>query len=146
ALGDRLLLTSALMFGGLLIVVDSTKTPLYAIAVLPTICLALSGCWSRIVAWGLARGYAARIAVALLSLALLVLLANDSLAAWQVDFAESGEVTPYLALGERIDTALVPEAAVLGPERWWWALHTHRYRSLRALWFQWDAMQRSGQQ
>jgi 4-amino-4-deoxy-L-arabinose transferase-like glycosyltransferase len=144
AVGDRLLLTSALLFGGLLLVVDSTKTPLYAIALLPTICLALSGAWSHVVPWGLTRGYTARIAAAILSLAIVVPLASESLAAWQLDFAESGEVSSYLGTGKQIDAAIAPEAAILGPERWWWALHTHPYRSLRAVWFRWTAAEASG--
>lgn len=146
AVGDRLLLSSALMFGGLLILFDATKTPLYAIAVLPTICLAVSGCWSEIVSRVRVRGTTAKLAVAIVSLAVLVPLAIDSLAAWQLDFAEASEVSPYLAVGEQIDAALMPGAIVLGPERWWWALHAHAYRSLRAIWFRWAAMQHGGQQ
>ena len=30
-----------------------------------------------------------------------------------------------------------PVARVFGPERWWWALHTHPYLSLRSVWWQW---------
>jgi hypothetical protein len=33
----------------------------------------------------------------------------------------------------------VPVAYVLGPERWWWVLHTHPYLSLRGVWWQWSS-------
>jgi hypothetical protein len=144
--GDRLLVTSAVMFGGLLIVLDSTKTPLYAIAILPMLCLALSGFSAHVAAWATSRGSVPKVMAVLVSLAILAPLANDSIAAWQLDFAESGEVSAYLEVGQRIDAALAPGATVLGPERWWWALHTHPYRSLRAQWFRWTAQQTAGEQ
>ena len=138
--GDRLLVTGAVMLGGLLLVLDSTKTPLYAIALLPTLCLALSG----LVASATSGRTAARLAVTVLGLAVLAPLVGESIAAWQLDFKESGEVSAYLDVGQRIDAALDSDATVLGPERWWWPLHTHSYRSLRAEWFRWAAVQSSG--
>jgi hypothetical protein len=38
-----------------------------------------------------------------------------------------------------MEDVLAPGAKILGPERWWWALHGHSYISLRNLWFQWSA-------
>jgi hypothetical protein len=74
----------------------------------------------------------------------LAALASEGLSAFGVDRAESRLVTPYLSAGAQIDSALPSVGVVLGPERWWWALHDHPYISLRSLWFQWVASDRLG--
>ena len=68
----------------------------------------------------------------------------EGLAAYQADFAEATQVTPYLALGQQIESAVGPSGSVIGPERWWWPLRDHHYLSLRSLWFQWTAAANSG--
>ena len=106
--GDRLLVTSAAMFGGLLVVLDSTKTPLYAIAICR---YCASRCPASQPPWwsgSTSRGSMPKIAAVLVGLAILAPLANESIAAWQLDFAESGEVSAYLEVGRRIDAALAP--------------------------------------
>jgi hypothetical protein len=66
--------------------------------------------------------------------------------AYQFDALEATRVSPCLDLGRRLDAALPAGAAVLGPERWWWALHQHRYVSARSMWFQWVSIAANGQQ
>jgi hypothetical protein len=136
--GDRLLLLSLASCAGLLLLVDQTKTPLYALVLIPPICLALGAGWSDLLRWLWQRGrpWLAVVTTAL-SAALLIAIVADGLRAYGVDRTESAQVTPYLRVGSQLDAALPSEGVVLGPERWWWALHSHPYISLRSLWFQW---------
>jgi hypothetical protein len=120
----------------LLAVADSTKTPLYAILLVPPMCVALPAAWSAL------RGRL-RLWWWLATLLLLVPIMNDGLAAYAVDRAEAAQVTPYADVGQRIENALPPDGVVLGPERWWWPMHERPYISLRSLWFQWTS--RNGQ-
>jgi hypothetical protein len=126
-----LLWSSLIIFAGLLLLLDQTKTPLYAIIVVPSICLAIAGAMTA--AWR--RRGAAR--VVLVALGLVV--ARDGVAAYQVYLAQAAQVSQYLGVGAQLQAALSPGAPVLGPERWWWALHDHPYASLRSIWWQWWA-------
>ena len=63
---------------------------------------------------------------------------------YQLTFDQSAAAGRYLDVGEEIERSLRPGARVLGPERWWWALHDHPYLSLRNLWFQWTASAATG--
>jgi 4-amino-4-deoxy-L-arabinose transferase-like glycosyltransferase len=139
AIGDRLLLVSLLTLSASLLLLDQTKTALYAILLLPSICLALAASARGALDWARCRGYWARLAVSSLTASVLLGLGLDGLAAYQVDRTEAAQVSPYLAVGEQIEAALAPGARLLGPERWWWALHRHPYVSLRSTWFQWSA-------
>ena len=143
AAGDRLLLVSLGTFALLLALLDQTKVPLYAILLLPSICLALAAFWTGVLAWAL-RGRLLRLAIGAAAAAALVAVGLEGLAAYQADFAEATQVTPYLALGQQIESAVAPDASVLGPERWWWPLHDHQYLSLRSIWFQWAAAASKG--
>ena len=56
ATGDRILLSSLLMFAALLALLDQTKTPLYASILLPSLCMAMAALWMAALRWVLARG------------------------------------------------------------------------------------------
>jgi 4-amino-4-deoxy-L-arabinose transferase-like glycosyltransferase len=131
--GDRLLLGSLVTFGGLLLLVDQTKAALYAILLLPPICIALAAGWVALL-----RLRRVRLPVAALTLGVLLILAWEGSRAYQVDFEQAERVSSYLGIGQQINAGLVPRAPVLGPERWWWALHDHPYLSLRSIWWQWS--------
>jgi 4-amino-4-deoxy-L-arabinose transferase-like glycosyltransferase len=136
-IGDRVVWSSLVVFAGLLLLLDHTKSALYAIALLPPICLALSRLLTGTVEslW-LQRpwlGLAAGVAVA----ALLVLVMRDGHAAYRLTLDQAQQVRPYASVGEQIDQVLPSGARVLGPERWWWAVHSHPYLSLRSVWWQW---------
>jgi hypothetical protein len=138
--GDRLLLLCLASSAGLLLVVDQTKTPLYAIVLVPPACILIAACWSDLLRWlwQQRRPWLAVLASAA-TLALLLGVISDGLRAYSVDRAESAQVTPYASVGRQIEAALPTDGVVLGPERWWWALHSHPYVSLRSLWFQWQS-------
>jgi hypothetical protein len=138
--GDRLLLLSLASSAGLLLVVDQTKTPLYAIVLVPPVCLLLGAGGSDLLRWPWqgSRPWLGSLVTAA-SVALLVALTSDGLRAYSVDRAESAQVTPYASIGRQIEAALPADGVVLGPERWWWALHARSYVSLRSLWFQWQS-------
>jgi 4-amino-4-deoxy-L-arabinose transferase-like glycosyltransferase len=148
ATGDRLLLAGLVAFAGLLLLLDQTKTPVYAILLLPSVCVALAVASVRSAVWVLRHVPAAwgRVSIVGLVAAIGACVALESAHAYQVDWVEASSVTPYAPLGMQIDAAIPPGAAVLGPERWWWALHDHhRYVSLRSIWFQWVAASAAGQ-
>ena len=134
--GDRLLGLSLLCSFALLSVVDATKTPLYAILLVPGVCLMLAASWSALldVFWRF------RVWWLIGSLVLLAPVVSDGLQAYRLDRAESKQVSAYAQVGQRIEAALVGDGVVLGPERWWWAVHDRQYISLRSLWFQWTSL------
>ena len=43
----------------------------------------------------------------------------------------------YLGVGRHMNAALAPGAAVLGADRWWWALSDHPYFSIHVPFLQW---------
>lgn len=122
SLPDRLVWTSLLTFAGGLLVLDHGKSSVYAIVLLPSICLALSRLVSAFVPLGVL---------------VLVLVCFEGLGAYQLTLQQAQQVTPYARVGQQIEAALVPGAHVFGPERWWWAVHEHPYLSLRSVWWQW---------
>jgi 4-amino-4-deoxy-L-arabinose transferase-like glycosyltransferase len=133
--GDRLLLGSLVTFGGLLLLVDQTKVALYAILLLPSVCMALAAGWVALLR--IAKRWV-RLPVSILSLGLVIVLGWEGVRAYQVDFEQAERVSAYRGIGQQIAAGLPPGAAVLGPERWWWALHEHPYLSLRSIWWQWS--------
>jgi 4-amino-4-deoxy-L-arabinose transferase-like glycosyltransferase len=147
AFGDRLLLCSVVCFGGLLWLLDETKTPLYALLLLPSICVCLSVGSVALTqsSWRHFRQFWVRTSIVSAIAIVCVGLVLESAHAFAVDWTQAGNVTPYLPLGEQIDTALSPGGVVLGPERWWWALHGHPYLSLRGIWFRWTVLERDGE-
>jgi 4-amino-4-deoxy-L-arabinose transferase-like glycosyltransferase len=147
ATGHTITWTSLVTFGLLLLVFDQTKTGLYAIVLWPSVCLAVSALLAGLLgwAWRQRRGRAWLQAPAYaLVLGLALAVGADSQRAYQLTLAEAALAGQYLGVGIEIDAALPPDGRVLGPERWWWALHQHPYLSLRGVWFQWTAMAASG--
>jgi hypothetical protein len=71
-------------------------------------------------------------------LGLGIIVATESLHAYQVYLQQASQVSQYLGVGLQLEDALLPDSSVLGPERWWWALHDHPYASLRSVWWQWS--------
>ena len=137
AIGDRLLWSSLVIFSGLLLLVDQTKTPLYAIILVPSVCLAVAVL--SLAVWNL-RSRRVNVVVPRVVLACLGLaIAKDGIAAYQAYLAQAAQVSQYLGVGVQLEQAIGRGEVILGPERWWWALHDHHYASLRSIWWQWSA-------
>ena len=137
---DRLLLLSTLVFALGLAIVDRTKAPLYAILLLPSVCVSLAAASVAGMSWAWrSRQPAARVASVAGALVIALAMVGEGFSAYRAEVTAADEVTPYLSYGQRIKAVIEPGVAVLGPERWWWALHDHPYTSLRSLWFQWAA-------
>jgi hypothetical protein len=146
ATGDRLLVFALACFGGLLWLLDQTKTELYAVALLPpvSICLSAGGVALVTWLWGRRRDLLTRGLISAGVAAVCGIAVMEGAHAYAVDWAQAASVTPYLPLGEQIDAALAQDAPLLGPERWWWALRAHPYVSLRSIWFEWTALKKTG--
>jgi hypothetical protein len=139
--GDRLLLLSLATFTAALTLLDQTKVPLYSILVWPSICLVVAAGVSALLVWARhsQRAVWLRFTPGVVAVLVLPGVGLEGVAAYRADWVEASQVTPYLAVAEQIEAAIPPGSPVLGPERWWWPLHDHRYVSLRSLWFQWSA-------
>jgi hypothetical protein len=144
--GDRLLLATFIVFGGLLLLLDGTKTPLYAVVLVPSICVAMAASAVAAVRWiasarrpGWLRWGGGGVA----ALVLLSILAEGARAI-QFDLMESTQVSDYRAMGRQLAATLDDDGLIFGPERWWLPLRNHPYQSLRSIWFQWTAAQREG--
>jgi hypothetical protein len=139
-LGDRIVWSSLVIFAGLLLLLDQTKVGLYTIALLPSVCLALASLLTGALGWARRRrDLSVRVASGAASLGLLLAVVVDGQRAHGLTLAQAEEVSEYAAVGQQIERALPPGGHVLGPERWWWAAHTHPYLSLRSTWWQWLA-------
>jgi 4-amino-4-deoxy-L-arabinose transferase-like glycosyltransferase len=140
--GDRILLTSLGVFAGLLVLLDQTKTPLYAIMLFPSLCLALAATLITALrwAWHSGRPIWLPLATSALGLGLAYSVGAEAMRAYDFSATQSAEAGLYLGVGAQIEQSLAPGARILGPERWWWALHDHPYVSLRNVWFQWTAV------
>jgi hypothetical protein len=144
ATGDRILLSSLLTFEGLLLLLDQTKTPLYAIILFPSVCMALAAGLTAALQTAWRHGWVPRASSVALAAALAFSIGSDAVSDYQLTFDQSAAAGRYLDVGGEIERSLRPGARVLGPERWWWALHDHPYLSLRNLWFQWTASAATG--
>jgi len=139
AIGDRIVWTSLLVFAGLLLLLDHGKSSVYAIALWPSICLALSRAITGSVAWVRATNplFSMRLLASALAVLLVLRVAVDGVTAYRLTLAQADAVSPYMVVGQQLDHAVDADARVLGPERWWWALRDRPYLSLRNVWWQW---------
>ncbi|MDQ6671700.1 MAG: hypothetical protein M3069_13310 [Chloroflexota bacterium] len=145
ATGDRIVLASVVVFAALLALLDQTKTPLYASILVPSLCLVMAAAWMGLLRWVRMPGQPvwASLASGTLSLVLGILIGLDAEHAYQLSLTQASQAGQYLDVGREIGSSLRPGARVLGPERWWWALHEHPYVSVRNLLFQWTAAAQS---
>jgi hypothetical protein len=143
-IGDRLLWLSLVTFAGMLALLEQTKAPLYGILLLPSVCMAVAALWTGALRWVSSEGgrVPIRLAGAGLLVALLAVIVLEGERAYRVDLAQSAVASHYLDVGRRIEAPMTPGAHVLGPERWWWALHDHPYLSIGSLLLQWQAAEK----
>jgi 4-amino-4-deoxy-L-arabinose transferase-like glycosyltransferase len=143
--GDRLLALSLVICAGLLALIEQTKAPLYAIVLLPAVYIAVALMCIDMIGWAWARRRSwIKAAAALISIGLIAIALFEGLHAYRIDQRQSTQVTPYLTIGQQIDSYLMPNARVIGAERWWWALRDHPYLSIGGLWAQWQIDQEAG--
>jgi hypothetical protein len=140
AIGDRIVASSLIVFAAGLLLLDHGKSSVYAIALVPSVCLALSRLCSGSIAWVWRTNplLSMRLLAAALGAMLLARACLDGVFAYQLTLAQADEVSAYGAVAQQLDRAISPAARVYGPERWWWALHTRPYLSLRSVWWQWS--------
>ncbi|MCA9972463.1 MAG: hypothetical protein KC425_19715 [Anaerolineales bacterium] len=136
--GDAVLLASLVVFGGGLALLEGTKAPLYAVILLPAVCILFARAG---VEW--LRGGRRQTAVGLLLAA--VVLAEGGLT-YAVNLRRAVQATPYAVAGQQLRAALPrdlpPETAVVAFERWWWALQPeHPVLIWYNLWEQWRVAQ-----
>jgi hypothetical protein len=137
--GDRVVWSSLILFAGLLLLLDHGKSSVYAIVLLPSICLAFSRLLTGVVAtlWRSSPHPLLGLFPCAAAAGLVVLVMLDGKAAYQRTLEQADHVSPYAEVGNQVAQAFAPGARVLGPERWWWAVHGHPYLSLRSVWWQW---------
>ncbi|HEY3230293.1 MAG TPA: hypothetical protein VGJ87_13810, partial [Roseiflexaceae bacterium] len=134
--GDHIVWSSLLVFAGLLLLLDHGKSSIYAIVLLPSICLCLARFSTSVLASAWPRLWL-RLPACLVGIWIMIAVSLDGIGAYQITLMQAKQVSPYAEVGQQIERALAPRARVLGPERWWWATHTHPYLSLRSVWWQW---------
>jgi hypothetical protein len=146
AIGDRTLFLSIAVLWGFLWLLDQTKAPLYAIILLPSLCILLAASWTTLLRWSFwpARPALARLLLSSAAAALLIVIVVESGRAHAVDLTQAAQVSSYMEVGQAIDSFLPPGARLLGAERWWWALRGHPYLSMYNVWAQWNVARQSG--
>jgi hypothetical protein len=135
-LGDRLLaLNLTLNLMGLALV-DATKAPLYALPLVPGVCMALALPMGRLVRWAWSRQAPVHRTAGLLALAVVGYFTWEGIQLYRDDLIAARVVPPYEEVGQTIAASIPSGAQVAGAERWQWALRTHPYLALNSLWLQ----------
>ena len=132
---DGTLLLTIVVPGLLLGVVDTTKAPIYALALLPSLCLLMAVSMVRLFQWtgkG-GRAFGGKVAVS----AIVVLASAEGAAAYWRDGQSARAVSNYTEVSQRIAMNLRPGALTAGAERWWLGLRPHPYIALNSLFARW---------
>jgi hypothetical protein len=117
---------------------------LYAVVLWPSICLLMGSFLAEAARWATNRHPLVRLSTIALIITVLGIVLLDGGRAYRVDLTESREASRYLDVGARIEEHLPERTVVLGPNRWWWALHNHDYVSLNNIWRQWQLASDAG--
>ena len=124
---------------------ETTKAPVYALALLPSICIVLAFGLASLLTWkapgraklpGLAR---------LAAVILLVIVVADAARAYKRDYRASLAVSSYQAVGDQMLSTLPAGASIIGPERWWWPFRAQPFRALNNILLQWELARDRGQ-
>jgi 4-amino-4-deoxy-L-arabinose transferase-like glycosyltransferase len=134
--GDRILFSSLVVFEVFLTLFDETKAALYALILLPSICMSFAAFSVAVIRWAVRAPpiLSVRFAVACIGIASLAMIILEGAHAYQINQQQVMSVSNYLDVGRKIALYLEPNATVLGTERWWWALREDHYLSLTTLW------------
>jgi 4-amino-4-deoxy-L-arabinose transferase-like glycosyltransferase len=138
ASGDRILWASLCVFEGLLALFDRSKAPVYAIVLLPALCIMLAASWSAGLRWVWKRPRLLRLTAVTLTIGLGLILVREGISAYRTDQQRAQDVSRYLDVGRKIDAYLSSGARVLGSDRWGWVLHDHPFLSAGSLLSQWQ--------
>lgn len=132
---DGTLLLTIVVPGLLLGVIDTTKAPIYALALLPSLCLLMAVSMVRLFQWTGKSGRAlwGKIAVS----AIVVLASAEGAAAYWRDGQHAQAVSNYTEVSQRIAMNLPPGALTAGAERWWLGLRPRPYIALNSLFARW---------
>jgi len=145
-LGDTILLLSFAVPAALFALIDQTKGFDYAYLLEVPFFIAASIGWCglvrRIIGWerSTVRSFAGVAAVVVS--AFVVLTGVGSL---YRDRQHARETNAYMDVGRQIDGYFPPNATVLGPDRWWWALRRHPYYSMVSMFHQESNLVADGQ-
>lgn len=137
---------STLSFALALTLFDQTKAPVYAILLLPGLCLALAALSTAVIQRlrQINQPLPIRLAAIAPVLILLALLLLEGANSHRRQLIQAQQVSPYLAVTSRIENAIAPGAIILGSERWWPGLKDYPYRSPNSLWAQWQIAEEDG--
>lgn len=140
-MGDRLLTLTLLATLSLLALLDATKVQLYALPLLPGLCLLLALPLGHLLRQPFSRSPAgARVAgwaMGIVALVVVGWVVAHGAGFYRQDRRQALNVSDYHALGAAIDATLPAGVKVAGSERWWWPLRAHPYLAMNNLWGQW---------
>jgi len=142
--GDRVLaltLASTVLF---LALGEATKAPIYALPLLPPLCIAFALLIQRQLTRSDGEQRPANRAVRFVVLVLFVLTILHGFHFYYRDWREASTASDYQALGSAIGAAMDDGAPVAGSERWWWPMRDHEYLAVRNLSLQWRIASENG--
>lgn len=135
--GDTLLALALVTTFLVLALMDRTKARIYALPLLPALCIAFALLIEQSFRWSLRDRGRLREAAGIAVLAFFVLTILHGFHFYYRDRRQALSVSDYYELGESIDAAIPHGATVAGSERWWWPLRNHEYLSIRNVSLQW---------
>jgi len=144
--GDRILLTTLLVCGAALALLDGTNVPLYSIVLWPGLCIAVAAALAAGLVWVRNAAHERqiipqRLVVTVMvagAILLAVPMATDAIDAYSEDQQRRRETTSYTNVASELDALIPAEARVVGHERWWWGLHEREFLALNVLQLEWE--------
>ena len=130
----------------LLALVDQTKAPLYALPLLPPLCIAVALFLQRLWLHAWSSRFFRRNVLAVGVVAAIGLVLWDGAAFYRQDWRQALTVSDYDVLSEAINAAVSANSLVVGDERWWWPRREQPYLALNNLRLQWELMREQSDQ
>lgn len=135
--GDKVLMVTIAATLLFLALADTTKAPIYALPLLPPLCVAFALLTTQLLRRAVRRKDLGHRAAGVVVLGAFGLTVLHGFHFYYRDLRAAASVSDYEELGTAIDAATRPGATVGGSERWWWPLRNRKFMALNNLSVQW---------
>jgi hypothetical protein len=141
--GDGLVLGTIVVCWAFLALGESTKAPLYALMLVPSLCMAIAVGAVDLIRWtrfGTGPARRRQVVQGVVIAGAVVVFAEGG-ATYASVVRAAARAQPQAEVAARLRSAVPPGPVVVGFEAWWWPLHgANPLRSWSSLWAQWLAL------
>ena len=137
---DRIIFASLMVFGLCLLLWEQIKAPIYALVLLPTLCIMFAAAAVASLRWLWREGQSEWVkwgGTAVFTFLFAILVA-EGLGTYAINWQRAQTPNNYQIVSEHLQSAVPTNAHVIGFEQWWWALRDRpTYLAWINLWQQW---------